>query len=349
MRTFEVLSRPGRIYRRMLGDIKNAEKSIYLETYIFDKDKVGNIFRKALEKKAAEGVKIRVLVDAWGSTADKKFFGRLVCLGGEVRFFKEFKYAVRIFAKNHERDHRKLLIIDRKITFVGSVNITASCLKWRELVLRLDGDISENFARSFNRFWNRKGKVDMKRINKIAYRGFEIIQDIPSTLFNPTEISYEHLINNAKKTILIETPYFVPSLGIRQALKDAAQRGVEVKIAVPKISNVKSVNIIREAYLGELWRCGAYIYYFNKFTHSKLMVIDNNYFILGSSNMDYRSFRHQYDINLLGKDKKIIAVLKRYFDRTIFDCVLFDYKKWSSRSLSQKIGGFILKSVRRYL
>src|SRR3989344_6348799 len=138
MKSFEIIYNPKKIYKEMLKDIVSAKSSICLETYIYDKDKIGNRFLSALIKKAKEGVKIKLFIDAWGSTVKKDYFEKLIRLGGEVKFFREFRYVIRIFSKNHERNHRKLLIVDNKISYIGSANITASCLNWRELVIRLE-------------------------------------------------------------------------------------------------------------------------------------------------------------------------------------------------------------------
>jgi len=349
MKKFEVLSKPGKIYRRMLEDIKNARKSIYLETYIYDDDRVGRIFRKYLEKKVKEGVEVKVLVDAWGSGAKKDFFKRLKETGGEIRFFREFKYAIRIFSKNQERNHRKLLLIDNRISYLGSINITESCLKWRELVLRMEGGITEHFVESFKKSWETHGKFSAKRINKLVHRGFEIIQDTPSKISKPTERGYVRLINKAKDSVMIETPYFIPSRSIRKALARAAKRGAIVKLIVPYISDVKIADAVRERDMGEIWRAGAYIYYYKRILHSKLLIIDEDFFMLGSSNLDYRSFIHNYDINLIGKNKKITLVLKEYYNKALGECILFDYEKWKARSSFSRIAEIFLVIIKKYL
>ncbi len=282
----------------MLEDIKSAKKSICLETYQYDNDGIGKKFREVLLKKAKEGVKIKLLLDAWGGTAKEDFFSEFEKYGAEVRFFREIRYLLRWFSKNHERNHRKLLIIDDKITYIGSANITKSYLSWKELVVRINGNITLSFKKSFLKSWEIFGKVDVKRIKSIIYKDYEIINDFPSFYKRITENRYSKMIKNSRKNILIITPYFIPSFAIRSLLSNAVSKGVDVKIIIPYYSGVRMVDILRNRYLGMLHKHGIKIYYYTPTTiHSKLLIVDDKFFMLGSSNLDYRSFIFQYEIN----------------------------------------------------
>lgn len=350
MKEFEVMSNPQEIYKKMLVDINNAKESILLETYIYSNDKIGRAFRDLLEKKAKQGIKINVLIDSWGSDVNKKFFLKLKELGGEVKFFKEFQYVLRFFSKNHERNHKKLLIIDNNITYIGSMNITASCLNWRELVVKLNGPIAEHFTSSFFKSWNLYGKITKTRINSIFHKGFEIIHDIPHAASRLLENKYLELLKNAKKEIRIETPYFIPSYRIRRELYRAEERGVDVKIILPNNSDLTFMDIFRNRYLGKLNRKGVKIYYYMpKTLHSKLLLVDGKFFLLGSSNLDYRSFVHQHEINLFGKDKKIIQSLEAFYDLGLKQSKQFDYSEWKNRSTLKKLIEIFMYHLRHYL
>jgi len=347
-KNFELFNRPRRAYSRMIEDIKNAKKSIYLETYIYDDDRVGRLFRKVLERKAKEGLEIKILVDAFGSTAKKKFFKKLKEFGGEVRFFRDLYYTVRFFTMSQEIDHRKLLIIDNKISYLGSINITETCLNWRELVLRLTNGIAEEFTVSFMKIWDTKGNFNFKRMNKLIHQGYEIIQDTPAKLSNSAERNFVRLVNQAKKEVMVETPYFVPSWEVRRALAKAARRGVKVRVVVPYISGLKTVDLIRESYMGEMWKNGVYVYYYQKSLHSKLLIIDDEFFMLGSSNIDYRSFIYDYNINVIGRNKEIIKALKEHYNGSLAKSIPLDYGQWKSRPVLQRIGELIMLTVRKY-
>lgn len=334
----------------MLEDISQAKKSIYLETYIYGNDFVGRKFREALIKKAKMGVKVYVLIDAWGSNVDKRFFKKLIKNGGQVRFFKEIQHVIRFFSKNQERNHRKLLIIDREITYLGSINITAECLHWRELVLRVKDGISPHFADSFKTTWNLSGKLNPKRLKRIIHEGYEILQDLPTDLFSLARNKYLKLIKNAKREILIETPYFIPPLRIRRALAKAAKRGVKIKILLPYISDVKITDIIRNRYLGYLSKNKIDIHYFMPgILHSKLLIVDSEFFLLGSSNLDYRSFLYHHEINLFGKDKAISSKLREFFYSGIAKSKIFSREEWKHRSSFTRILEMGLRYIERYL
>ena len=363
MDKFKLISSQKEVYASMLKDIRQAKKSIYLETYIYRRDKIGDLFRAALEKKAAQGVKVYLLIDALNSLNskfifplftkkpfEKEYFAHLSKLGGEVRFFKELKYAFRIFEVNHERNHRKLLIIDDKISYLGSINITADCLKWRELVLRIEGKVTEAFLSSFIYHWNLSQKLSLKKIQFILHRGFEIIQDFPADRKKIYQTKYLKLIKNSKNEILIETPYFVPPLRIRHALKRALKRKVRVKILLPYKSDQNLMDRLRNRYLGSLYKKGAEIFYYTPNSlHSKILLVDKQYFILGSSNLDYRSLSHQYEINLFGQNKEIVKSLLDFFNSGLKKAVKFNYPEWKERSSFKKIIELLLSFVAQYL
>jgi cardiolipin synthase len=345
MEKYVVMSNSEKIYEQMLLDIKFSQKEIFLETYIFDDDVIGKSFRDILIKKSLDGVRVRLLIDSFGSSIRKKFFKKLIDAGGEVRFFRELRYALRWFNANHERNHRKLLLIDQKISYIGSINITKKSLKWRELVLRIESPLTNAFRRLFLRTWKYFNLFTTKKMRKISYNEFEVIPDFPSKIDRPTEKRYRKLIMNAKNEILIETPYFIPSSIIRGALKKAVLRGVSVKIILPRHSDLKLVDVLRSRYLGMLYRIGVKMFYYPNVLHSKLLIVDNNFFLLGSSNLDYRSFIHQYEINLLGRDKKILKDLKKYFNKNLKQSNPFNYNSWKSRTLKNRFVGRILHII----
>jgi cardiolipin synthase len=356
----------------MIEDIASAKKSIYLETYIFANDSIGKRFREALIKKAREGVKVRVLIDALGSGdnkfeisnflglsrtligphagVNKKYFKELIDAGGEVRFFKEIQYVLRIFSKNHERNHRKLLIIDDYLSYLGSINITKGCLGWRELVIRIEGYLSLHFRNSFLLYWrNWEGKAD-KDMKRMIHRGYEILHDLPGKTGDLTADKYIELINGAEKEILIETPYFIPPIRIRRAIYEAVKRGVIVKLLIPHRSDLGILDLARNRYLGRFYKNNVKIfYYLPRALHSKLLIVDDNFFLLGSSNLDYRSFLHDHEINLIGQNKQMLAELKKFYISGLSKSKPFDYSEWKQRSPLVRIKELFFRFIEDYL
>lgn len=330
-----------KLYSSMIKDIETAKKSILLETYRFNADMIGSKFRDAITKAAKKGVKVKLLIDAWGSSSNDFFFRKLILYGGEVRFFRRFKFKLKWFDYNHRRDHRKILIIDGKIAYIGSTNIADESITWRETNLRITGRLAKKLIKAFNDNYEIHSALifdPKKHIYPIRQGNFEIIRDVPSFIHQNVRDEEVLLFKKAKKEIIIETPYFIPDRQIRKSLKRAAKRGIKVKIILPARSDVRIMDLLRDQFLGKLHRRGVRIYYYQPtISHAKAVIVDNKYFLLGSSNLDFRSFIHQYEIMLLGSEKKIINQLKKHFQESLNDSEPFSYRKWKRRPLLQKI------------
>ncbi|KAF0199268.1 MAG: cardiolipin synthase [Bacteroidetes bacterium] len=307
----------------MLDDIGSAKSYIFLEIYKFGHDSNGTRFRDLLVKKCSEGVQVKLLLDSWGTPPNPSFFDEISRHGGEVRYFKKIRFFIDFFTKNHRRNHRKLLIIDDKITYIGSANITAYSMKWRELMLRLDGPITPLFRKSFLDSYKLYRKYIFNKFSfkkTIHYKGFEIIQDLPSIYRQQVKKRYEKLIKNARHEIVIESPYFIPGYKIRRNMMLAAKR-----------------------YMGFYYNYNINIHYYQPANlHAKCLLVDNEIFAIGSANFDYRSFRYLHEIVLVGNHKKTVELLRKHLDVTLDHCVGFNYQSWKRRPLFEKIFGWFL-------
>ncbi|MEG1499114.1 MAG: phosphatidylserine/phosphatidylglycerophosphate/cardiolipin synthase family protein [Bacteroidales bacterium] len=340
------------LFSSMINDIRSARKYIYLETYRFGEDAIGKRFREALLEKAEEGIEIKLLVDAYGTKATEVFFGELLKAGVKLCYFKKIKFFIsNTFARNHTRNHRKLLLIDDSITYIGSSNLTAYSLSWRELNMRIKSPITHKFRGTFLHSMSQYKFYELapfERINIIQYHGYSIIQDTPSTYFQPIRNYMLKLIENAKSEIIAETPYFLPGNKIRKALVNAAQRGIQVTIYVPLFSDVPLIDLLRNKYLGPMFKAGVrWRFYKPDNLHAKSMIVDNKRFFVGSSNMDYRSFRYQYEIMLYGENPKTIELLKEHIQLTDSLCSDFDYEKWKNVPFLYRFIEWIITPFRR--
>lgn len=342
--------RPAEFHAAMLRDIDEARHSIFLETYKFAADAVGGRFRDALTRAAARGVKVKLLLDSWGVTYDESYFADLIRLGGEVRFFRKIKISFDFFTKNHRRNHRKFLIVDDHIGYIGSANITGYSMQWRESVLRLSGSIALTFKRSFlesYRIYNRYifNKFTYKR-SKFA-GPLELVEDMPSIYRQRIKTRIEKLISKAKSEILIETPYFLPGHAMRRLLMDAARRGVHVRIIMPRHSDVRAIDLLSGKYYGMYHSSGIeLLFYTADNLHAKLLLFDNETFALGSPNMDYRSFRFQHEVMLFGKNNGIREEVQRHLQVTLEHCIPFDFVSWQRRPRIEKVLGWMLLPFR---
>lgn len=352
---YHLFSEPLRYYNQMIEDIESARKYIYIETFRVGKDEIGDRFRRALTRKAKEGVEVRMLIDYWGAgSINHDYFSKLIKHGGEVRFFEKIKYNSDIFTRGHKRNHRKLMLIDDEISWIGSSNLTAYNMNWRESVLRIkSGGMTFTFTKLFMQDFRIYNKYIFNKAHNtrlVRYKDFEILRDAPSITVKRINQKFISMIKAAKETVHIETPYFLPGFMLRKAMVDAAKRGVEVTVILPKQSDVNLIDVLRNKYLGPLHKSGIkFMFYRPNNLHAKMMLIDAEQFALGSSNFDYRSFRYMYEIMLIGNEPKISVQVKQHIQKTISESLPFDFEKWNGRSLINRFFEWLLLPFRHLL
>ncbi len=338
-------------YQTVLKDIQEAKKSIYLETFRFSNDGIGKKFLNVLIQKAEEGLEIKLLLDAYG-TQSISMFSHLKGNNVEVRFFKKFKFFFSsTIRRNNSRNHRKLILIDDEITYIGSSNITSYSISWKELNFRIKDPITIKFKEAFFQNYAKTKLYDIdtfENIPNMAYRHFEIIQDTPSSKYQKMRNQFLGMIKNAEKEVILETPYFLPGYKIRKALIAASERGVNVKLLFPLHSDLRTTDILRNHYLGNLHKAGiTQLFYKVDNLHAKSMVVDRHTFLFGSSNFDYRSFRYQFEIGLKGCEPELLNLLQQHFDDIEEQSILFDYDEWKSRSGIDKLFETLMLPIRR--
>ena len=338
------------LYNDQLKDIAEAKEFVYLETFRFNDDAMGTRFKLALSEKARQGVKVRVLVDAWGTRQSMSFFDSIIEAGGEVRVFKKLLLTFNFISDNHRRNHRKILVIDNRIAYIGSSNISAYSLSWRELNLRICDPMARLFNKVFNDNYAIYNRLDLDKLRfkrDINYNQMTIIQEIPSRRRQRLSRMYENIINNAKSEVLIETPYFLPSPRLRKTLTSAAQRGVKVIVISPLHSDVQTADIVRRHTLGALHENGVQMkFYILGNLHAKCLMVDGEIFSISSANFDFRSFQHQHEIALIGRNQQIADLLYKHICQTITNCVDFNYEEWSKRSRFERTMEWILFPLR---
>ncbi|MBC8321184.1 MAG: phosphatidylserine/phosphatidylglycerophosphate/cardiolipin synthase family protein [Bacteroidetes bacterium] len=351
---YHLFDEPLQYYNEMIEDIEKAKKYVFIETFRVGKDEIGERFRRVLTKKAKEGVEIKVLIDYWGAgPIDHDYFKKLIAYKGEVRFFEMIKFNTDIFTRSHRRNHRKLLLIDDEITYIGSSNLTGYNMNWRESVLRMKSDITVTFVKLFKQDFNNFNKYSFQTPYKtklVKHGSFEIVRDVPSITRKQINNKFIGLTKEAKYRITIETPYFLPGYFLRRALMDAAMRGVDVNVVLPKHSDVTLIDILRNKYFGMMYKTGVnFLFYELNNLHAKMMLVDKKIFAIGSSNFDYRSFRYMYEIMLFGTNKEIVTQVNNHMKRSILDATKFNYDHWKKRPLINKFFEWILLPLRHLL
>ncbi len=289
--------------------INEATKSIYLQTYIFSHDKVGTSIKSLLKKKALEGLDIRLLIDSWGSSADKVFFRDLVQAGANVRYFKRFREYLSSYIDYHKRNHRKLLLIDEKIVYLGSTNFEVR--NWKESNIKFSHNLSLSktcrtlFLRDFENYRGFKNYFSISRRYRKAFLrdSFELFPDVPSFRHTPSLNRLCKFVASAKKEVYIETPYFLPPRKLSKAFLHAAKKGVSLTIVLPEASDHLLVDILRRRFLSKLYdKENISLLFYKGKLHSKLMIADKSSLAFGSINLDYRSFYFQYELLCILKE-----------------------------------------------
>lgn len=338
------------LYNNQLKDIAAAKEYVYLETFRFNDDAMGERFKRALTEKARQGVKVRILVDAWGTRQRKSFFDPIINAGGEVRFFKKLIITFNFISDNHRRDHRKILVIDNRIAYIGSANITAYSLSWRELNLRIVDPMARLFQKVFNDNYAIYNRLDLDKLRfkrDINYGQMSIIQEIPSRARQRLARRYEYLINNAKSEVIVETPYFLPSPRLRKALTAAVERGVKVTVISPLKSDVQTADIVRRHTLGSLHESGVEMKFYTPGNlHAKCLMVDGEIFSISSANFDFRSFQHQHELALIGRNSQISSLLANHINNTLQHSIDFNFEEWSKRSRFDRAIEWILFPLR---
>ncbi|MFS0639050.1 cardiolipin synthase [Mesobacillus foraminis] len=335
-------------FNQLLNDIKSARHHIHLQYYIIKNDNLGKRIREALINKAKEGVKVRVLYDELGSRGlTRRFFSELRKAGGEVEVFFPSKFALINFRLNY-RNHRKIVIIDGKIGYIGGFNIGDEYLGlnprfgyWRDTHLRILGTSVHAIQTRFILDWNQASYSHDIEYDPVLFPdpeikgsvGLQIVTSGPDSEWSQIKNGYIKMISLANKSILIQTPYFIPDASLLDALRIACLSGVEVKIMIPNKPDHIFVYWATLSNIGELLKAGAQVYiYDNGFIHAKSIVVDERITTVGTANIDIRSLNLNFEINAFIYDTKIAKALITAFERDMDHSRLLTWDSYQQRS-----------------
>ncbi|GKT03809.1 cardiolipin synthase [Furfurilactobacillus entadae] len=340
------------LFHELFEDIERAKQSIHIEFYTIYADDIGHDLLNLLIKKANEGVVVRVLYDSWGSMGVRpKFYDPLRAAGGEAYPFLQTRSAWADFRLNF-RDHRKIVVIDGTIGYTGGFNIGDQYLGrkekfgyWRDTHLRIVGAGIYGLQSRFIRDWNATSKVnpltvtnDLFRVTKVkGNTNMQIVSSGPDSDKEQIKMGYLRLINSAQKRLWIQSPYLIPDDSVLDALRVAAGSGVDVRIMIPSMPDHAFVYRATEYYAKQLAREGVKIFkYRNGFVHSKTMVVDDGVASVGSANLDFRSFKLNFELNAFIYDPDITAQLATLFEADSQVSELTTYTDFVSQSWWRK-------------
>jgi len=339
--------------------LEDARHHIHIEYYIYENDVIGNQVKDILIRKAKEGIKIRFIYDGFGSRSiRKKLVRELKNAGVEAYPFNRIRF-IPLANRLNYRNHRKIIVIDGHVGFVGGINISDRYINrhivakakkrfiyWRDTHLRIDGPGVQYLQYLFFCDWNfcagQKLQPESVYFDQTNHPGGkEQVQIAASGPDSPTStimLSMLKAINIAREEILVTTPYFIPGETILNALKVASLSGVSVKILAPGISDSKMVNAAAWSYYDDLLRAGVEIFLYHKgFIHVKTMVVDDCISIVGTANMDYRSFDLNFEVNAVVYGEMLAAELRTAFFEDLADAEEIQAEVWRRRPVFKQL------------
>jgi len=331
-------------WQAMLDDCEQALVSIDLEQFIFIPDQVGLKFAELLIKKAKQGVKVRVVMDAAGSFRffTSPYLAAFSKQGVEVKFYNPIDpWRIRNFSLWAFRDHRKLLIIDSRIVHLGGVGIEAAAADWRDTNVRLMGTIVSEVKAEFERMWLRIIEGGFRHsLRHPKADGSPFIFLINSPRFKKRFFYHELLtaIKRAKKYIYLTSPYFVPTQRLFFLLLRAARKKVDVRILIPDASDHPIVDAAARSFFTLALKSGIRLFrYPKKMLHVKTGVIDDIWAYIGSSNLDNMSTVFNHEADLVSREVAMCAELKRHFFDDLTVSIEISQEDWFRRPTYQKV------------
>ena len=337
------------------ADLKGAKRYINLQYYIFTDDNTGRRIAKILMDKAQEGVKVRVIYDHVGSFRTRNNFWRRMKKAG-VECHPFFKVTLPVFGSRiNWRNHRKLVVIDGTVGYVGGMNIAdryfdggKNFKSWRDAHLRLTGPAVRSLQYSFAVDWNFMGmpliEDEVPETPENGEAGAQLVTSGPMSSWSNDELIYQRAIASAQKRIFIQTPYFLPTDGLLKALQTAALARVDVRIILPQRSDSRMLDYASFSYIAECLRSGIKIYLYEPgMMHAKTMIIDDEVSAVGSTNFDFRSFEHNFEGNMF--------VYSRQFNERMTSIFMGDLRhsrrllpsQWARRSYRHKAAESIVR------
>jgi cardiolipin synthase A/B len=348
-----VLTNGDQFYEAELAAISKAKSHVCLEAYIFQKGEIATRFIQALTERARAGVKVRIVLDAVGSfNTWRRTFRELLAAGGEVHWYMPFRWYN--LTRYNNRTHRELLVVDGTVGFLGGAGIADHWYKsrrrhkrWRDTMVRVEGRAVASLQAIFAENWVEAsgelltGARYYPACDAMGVASAMVIDSTPSAgRSTRARMLFQTLIACAQRSIHVTTPYFLPDRGARQALIDAmSKRAVEVKIIVPgKHSDHLLTRRSSRRLYGDLLKHGAQIHeYQPAMIHTKSLVVDGVWSVVGSTNFDSRSFGLNDEMNLAARDEGLAGRLEQDFQRDLSESHRITFKRWNRRSPFERI------------
>lgn len=344
-------------FEALKHDIETAQDYILLQYYIFENDAIGHEISNLLIKKAQQGIHVHVIYDHIGSyTINAAFFHRMRRAGVEAYPFLKVTFTT-IAARLNWRNHRKMVVIDGKVGYIGGMNIADRYVTgekgkqpWRDTHIRITGEAVKGLFFSFAVDWDfmqhKLLTMPQQETNTPATGNntMQIVASGPTDKWNAMAFVVQKAISMARKSLYIQTPYFLPNDAQLKALQVAALSGVDVRLMIPRDTDSVILKYATRSYLKECLLAGIKIYFYESaMMHSKAIIVDDNFVTVGSTNFDFRSFEHNFECNALIYNQDFNRRMKEIFAADQRCCTRIILSEWKRRNQFAKAFESILR------
>ncbi len=352
----ELVCRTDRFAEALLAELESAREHIHMQFYIFENDDFGRKVRDLLVKKAQQGVEVRLIYDSLGCwSVGKAFYEDMRCKGIYVESFLKVRFPLFTNRVNF-RNHRKIVVVDGKVGFVGGCNIADRYLKgiqggnWRDTMLVVRGNAVNGLQTSFLVDWyfTNRTLVSGKRYFPVEERSegplVQVVQSNPVGDVRTIMGGVIKLLSMSRSYIYLQTPYFMPSESFMQAIRNAAMSGVDVRLMIPERSDSWVADLISMSYLSGMFSAGVKVYlYKGGILHSKTIVCDDDVSSVGSANLDFRSFYYNFEVSAFVYDRSVAQSMKSAFVNDLETCRQLTLSEYRARPFLRRC----LESVAR--
>jgi cardiolipin synthase len=351
----EVLANGTAFYPAMLRAISTATQSVNLECYIFQGGKIANQFADALVERATAGVKVTIVADAIGSARmGVALVARLRSAGCRIEFYQPLRW-YRL-ARLNNRTHRELLIVDGRMAFVGGAGIAdwwavadGTTKPWRDTMARIEGPVVTGIQGVFVENWLECcgeiliGDEYFPPLSPVGDTTALVVKSSPSDRATTSRVVFQLLIDASCREVLIVTPYFLPDKALRRLLAETVGRGVRLSVLVPGANtDQRWVRLASRRMYGGLLRAGVRIFeYEQAMIHAKSLIVDETWGVLGTTNIDNRSFEHNDEVNIVMRDEAIARRLITDYNRDVGGSREITLEGWQHRPLWEKLIGTV--------
>lgn len=343
-------------FEALMAELQEARQFIHMQYYIVDNDKLGNEIKNVLIEKAKAGVEVRFIYDDVGCwNTRKRFFREMSEAGVQVYPFMEVTFP-RLANRINYRNHRKIVVIDGKVGFIGGMNIADRYVEgvkwgtWRDTHLMIKGPGVQGLQSAFSVDWHFTSRTLLSQAcyfplaEAEGETGMQVVASGPIGEWAEIAFGLFKAISGAKQYVYIQTPYFLPTESLLKALQMAALCKVDVRIMLPAHSDSVLLFYGTASYISSMLKAGVKIYFYQPgFLHAKTVVIDDFISVVGSANLDFRSFEHNFEVNAFMYDPALAREMKNIFLNDQKSCKRVTLRRWRLRPFGRKVAESVVR------